>query len=175
MIKNKAKRRKQTEDTHIESERRHYRLSRWNLWKLWQFVKITGLFSVAVYTPNSDPISDVHWLVRRKIGSAVRGCAKLVDIRTCIENDRLVTSLVYCAIYAQLLVLRALGGASYSTGIILVVVRMAAPPAITSSALAHLVHRQWFIMHPWTRVDRWGTGGGRVPTLFIHACVDYAG
>ena len=100
----------------------------------------------AVYTPNSDPISDVHWLVRRKIGSAVRGCAKLVDIRTCIENDRLVTSLVYCAIYAQLFVLRALGGASYRTGIILVVVRMAAPPATTSSALAHLVHRQWFIM-----------------------------
>ena len=135
----------------------------------------SGLFSVAVYTPNSDPISDVHWLVRRKIGSAVRGCAKLVDIRTCIENDRLVTSLVYCTIYAQLLVLRALGGASYRTGIILVVVRMAAPPATTSSALAHLVHRQWFIMHPWTRVYRWGTGGGRVPTLFIHACVDYAG
>ena len=77
-----------------------------------------------------------------------------------IENDRLVTSLVYCAIYAQLFVLRALGGASYRTGIILVVVRMAAPPATTSSALAHLVHRQWFIMHPWTRVDRWGTGGG---------------
>ena len=111
-----------------------------------------------MYTPNSDPISDVHWLVRRKIGSAVRDCAKLVDIRTCIENDRLVTSLVYCAIYAQLLVLRALGGASYRTGIILVV-RMAAPPATTNSALAHLVHRQWFIMHPWTRVDRWGTGG----------------
>ena len=106
----------------------------------------SGLFSVAVYTPNSDPISDVHWLVRRKIGSAVRGCAKLVDIRTCIENDRLVTSLVYCAIYAQLLVLRALCGASYRTGIILVVVRMAAPPATTSSALAHL-----------------------------HACVDYVG
>ena len=119
----------------------------------------SGLFLVAVYTHNSDPISDVHWLVRRKIGSAVRGCAKLVDIRTCIENDRLVTSLVYCAIYAQLLVLRALGGASYRTGIILVVVRMAASPATTSSALAHLVHRQWFIMHPWTRVDRWGTGG----------------
>ena len=95
-----------------------------------------------MYTPNSDRISDVHWLVRRKIGSAVRGCAKLVDIRTCIENDRLVTSLVYCAIYAQLLVLRALGGASYRTGIILVVVRMAAPPATTSS------------------VDRRGTGGG---------------
>ena len=100
----------------------------------------SGLFSVAVYTPNSDPISDVHWLVRRKIGSAVRGCATLFDIRTCIENDRLVTSLVYCAIYAQLLVLRALGGASYRTGVILVVVRMAAPPATTSSSLAHLVH-----------------------------------
>ena len=70
-----------------------------------------------------------------------------------------MTSLVYCAIYAQLLVLRALGGASNRTGIILVVVRMAAPPATTSSALAHLVHRQWFIMHPWTRADRWGTGG----------------
>ena len=41
----------------------------------------SGLFSVADYTPNSDPISYVHWLVRRKIGSAVRGCAKLVDIR----------------------------------------------------------------------------------------------
>ena len=110
----------------------------------WQksFLRInlkSGLFSVAVYTPNSDPISDVHWLVRRKIGSAVSGCAKLVDIRTCIENDRLVTSLVYCAIYAQLLVLRALGGASYRTGIILVVVSMAAPLATTSSALAH-----WF-------------------------------
>ena len=99
----------------------------------------SGLFSVAVYTPNSDPISDVHWLVRRKIGSAVRGCAKLV--RTCIENDSLVTSLVYCAIYAQLLVLSALGGASYRTGMILVV-RIAAPPATSSSALAHLVHRQ---------------------------------
>ena len=83
-------------------------------------------------------------------------------IRTCIENDRLVTSLVYCAIYAQLLVLRALGGASYRTGIILVVVvvRMAAPPATTSSALAHLVHRQWFIMHPWTRVRCRSVGDG---------------
>ena len=134
----------------------------------------SGLFSVAVYTPNSDPISDVHWLVRRKIGSAVRGCAKLVDIRTWIENDRLVTSLVYCAIYAQLLVLRALGGASHRTGSILVVVRMAAPPATTSSALAwlaHLVHRQWFIMHPWTRVDRWGTGGGtRLDAINTRLC-----
>ena len=124
--------------------------------------------------PGGKRILAKNLLRIRKIGIAVRGCAKLVDIRTCIENDRLVTSLVYCAIYAQLLVLRALGGASYRTGIILVVVRMAAPPATTSSALAHLVHRQWFIMHPWTRVDRWGTGG-RVPTLFIHACVDYAG
>ena len=129
------------------------------------------IFSVAVYTPNSDPISDVHWLVRCKIGSAVRGCAKLVDIRTCIENDRLVTSLVYCAIYAQLLVLRALGGASYRTGIILVVVRMAAPPATTSSALAHLVHRQWFIMHPWTRVDRWGSGGGDESRRYLYTPV----
>ena len=126
---------------------------------------------------GAEPRRQTHFgknLLRiRKIGIAVRGCAKLVDIRTCIENDILVTSLVYCAIYA--LVLRALGGASYRIGIILVVVRMAAPPATTSSALAHLVHRQWFIMHPWTRVDRWGTGGGRVPTPFIHACVDYAG
>ena len=46
-----------------------------------------------------------------------------------IDNDRLVTSLVYCAIYDQLLVLRALGGASYRTCIILVVVRMTAPLA----------------------------------------------
>ena len=90
----------------------------------------SGLYSVAVYTPNSDPISDVHWLVRRKIGSAVRGCAKLVDIWMLnIENDRLVTSLFYCAIYAQLLVLRTLGGASYRNGIILVVC-MAAPLAV---------------------------------------------
>ena len=66
----------------------------------------SGLFSVAVYTPNSDPISDVHWLVRRKIGSAVRGCAKLVDIRTCIENDRLVTSLVYAPVPLRPAVLR---------------------------------------------------------------------
>ena len=68
----------------------------------------SGLFSVAVYTPNSDPISDVHWLVRRNkcMGSAVRGCTKLVDIRMLnIEND--------CD--------------SYRTGIILVV--MAAPLA----------------------------------------------
>ena len=118
-----------------------------------------------MYTPNSDPgpRSDKRrslvGTAQFKIGNAVRGCAKFVDIRTCIENDRLVTSLVYFAIYAQLLVLRAIGGASYRTGIILVVVRMAVPPATTSSALAHLVHRQWFIMHPWTRVDRWGRGG----------------
>ena len=110
-------------------------------------------------------------LARTPVGSAVRGCAKLVDIRTCIENHRLVTSLVYCAIYAQLLVLRALGGASCRTGIILVVVRMAAPPATTSSALAHLVHRQWFIVHPWTRVDRWGTGGGTRPdAIYTRLC-----
>ena len=36
----------------------------------------SGPFSVTVYTPNSDPISDVHWLLQRKIGSVVRGCAK---------------------------------------------------------------------------------------------------
>ena len=79
----------------------------------WQINLKSGRFSVAVYTPISDPISDVHWLVRRKIGSAVRGCAKLVDIRMLnIENDGLMTSLVYCAIYAQLLVLRAFGRAS---------------------------------------------------------------
>ena len=90
----------------------------------------SGLFLVAVYTPISDPINDVHWLVRHKMGSDVCGCAKLVDIRMLnIDNDRLVTSLVYCAIYAQLLVLRAFGGASYRTGIILVVVRMVAPLA----------------------------------------------
>ena len=52
----------------------------------------SGIFSVAVYTTHFDPISDVHWLVRRNIGSAVRGWAKLVDIRMPnIENDRLVT------------------------------------------------------------------------------------
>ena len=134
------------------------------------------LFSVAVYTPNSDPgpRSDKRrslvGTAQFKIGSAVRGCAKFVDIRTCIENDRLVTSLVYCAIYAQLLVLRAIGGASYRSGIILVVVRMAAPPATTSSALAHLVHRQWFIMHPWTRVDRWGAGGTRTDAIYTRLC-----
>ena len=66
-------------------------------------------FSVAVYTPNSDPISDVHWLLQRKI-SVVRGCEKkLVDIRK-------------------------VSGCSTSrmtdpSGIILVVVRMAAPLA----------------------------------------------
>ena len=36
----------------------------------------SGPFSVAVYTPNSNPISDVHWLLQRKIGSVVRGCEK---------------------------------------------------------------------------------------------------
>ena len=36
----------------------------------------SGPYSVAVYTPNSDPISDVHWLLQRKIGSVVRGCEK---------------------------------------------------------------------------------------------------
>ena len=40
----------------------------------------SALFSVAVYTPNSYPISDVHWLVRCKIGSAVHGCEKNVLI-----------------------------------------------------------------------------------------------
>ena len=81
-----------------------------------------------------------------------------------------MTSLVYCAIYAQLLVLRALGGASYRTGIILVVGRMAAPPANTSSALAHLVHRQWFIMHPWTRVEE-GDGGGDASRRYLYTPV----
>ena len=130
-----------------------------------------------MYTPNSDPgpRSDKRrslvGTAQFKIGSAVRGCAKFVDIRTCIENGRPVTSLVYCAIYAQLLVLHAIGGASYRTGIILVVVRMAAPPATTSSALAHLVHRQWFIMHLWTRVDRLGTGGGTRPdAIYTRLC-----
>ena len=41
-----------------------------------------------------------------EIGSDVRGCDKLFDI-----HDRLMTSLVYCAIYARLL--RTLGGASF--------------------------------------------------------------
>ena len=60
---------------------------------LWQINLKSGIFSVAVYTPISDPISVVQWLVRRKIGSAVRGCAKLVDIRMLnIENDGLMTS-----------------------------------------------------------------------------------
>ena len=75
----------------------------------------SGLFSVAVYTPNSDPISDVHWLVRRNncMGSAVRACTKLVDIRMLnIEND--------CD--------------SYRTGIILVV--LSSHGGATSSALA---------------------------------------
>ena len=75
----------------------------------------SGLFSVAVYTPNSDPISDVHWLVRRNncMGNAVRGCTKRVDIRMLnIEND--------CD--------------SYRTGIILVV--LSSHGGATSSALA---------------------------------------
>ena len=75
----------------------------------------SGLFSVAVYTPNSDPISDVHWLVRRNncMDSAVRGCTKLVDIRMLnIEND--------CD--------------SYRTGILLVV--LSSHGGATSSALA---------------------------------------
>ena len=127
----------------------------------------SGLFSVAVYTPNSDPISDVHWLVGPTAQD--RQCCPWL-CKTCIENDRLVTSLVYCAIYAQLLVLHALGGASYRTGIILVVVRMAAPLATTSNELAHLVHREWFIMHPWTRVDRWGTGGTRPDAIYTRLC-----
>ena len=51
--------------------------------------------------------------------------------------------------------LRTLGGASYLTGIILVV-RRAAPLA------ARLDHRQWwFIMHPWALIGG-GTGGGGV-------------
>ena len=36
----------------------------------------SGPFSVASYTPNSDPINDVHWLLQRKIGSVVCGCEK---------------------------------------------------------------------------------------------------
>ena len=48
---------------------------------------------------------------------------------------------------------------------------MAAPLATTSSALAHLVHRQWFIMHPWTRVDRWGTGGGDACRRYLYTPV----
>ena len=69
----------------------------------------SGPFSVAVYTPNSDPISDVQWLLQRKIGSVVRGCEKLVDIRIAsgCSTSRMIGS----------------------SGIILVVVRMAAPLA----------------------------------------------
>ena len=54
----------------------------------------SGPFSVAVYTPNSDPISDVHWLLQRKVGSVVRGCEKNLLIYPDgvrmfdIENDR---------------------------------------------------------------------------------------
>ena len=43
---------------------------------VWKINSKSGPFSVTVYTPNSDPISDVHWLLQRKIGSVVRGCAK---------------------------------------------------------------------------------------------------
>ena len=32
----------------------------------------SGIFLVAVHSPNSDQINDAHWLVRRKIVSAVR-------------------------------------------------------------------------------------------------------
>ena len=71
-----------------------------------------------------------------------------------------MTSLFYCAIYAQLLVLRSLGGASYRTGIILVVVRMAAPPATTSSeyklnkvmyTILYNLHCKNVYLSPWIR------------------------
>ena len=69
----------------------------------------SGPFSVAVYTPNSDPINDVHWLLQRKIGSVVRGCEKnVLNIR-----------MVGCSTSRMI----------DSSGIILVVVRMAAPLA----------------------------------------------
>ena len=111
-----------------------------------------------MYTPISDPICDVHWLVRRKIGSAVRGCAKLVDIRMLnIENDGLMTSLVYCAIYAQLLVLRALGGAWYYTS-------SSSRGGATSSALKSLILVHHASMDPCRSVGDGGMGGGRVPT-----------
>ena len=48
---------------------------------------------------------------------------------------------------------------------------MAAPLATTSNALAHLVHRQWFIVHPWTRVDRWGTRGGDASRRYLYTPV----
>ena len=90
----------------------------------------SGLFSVAVYTPNSDPISDVHWLIRHKIGSAVRGCAKLVDIRMLnIENDyRLVTSITGTTCPRWRLLSQWYYTSSSSHG------------GATSSALAHLDH-----------------------------------
>ena len=66
----------------------------------------SGPFSVAVYTPNSHPINDVHWLLQRKIGSVVRGCEKNLLISGC-STSRMIDS----------------------SGIILVVVRMAAPLA----------------------------------------------
>ena len=78
-----------------------------------------------MYAPNSDKRRSLVG-TRRKMGSDVGGCAKLVDIRMLnIANDGLVMSLVYCAIYAQLLVLQW-----------------------RLLSLAHLGHCQWFIMHP---------------------------
>ena len=66
----------------------------------------SGPFSVAVNTPNSDPISDVHWLLQPKVGVAVK---TLFDIRMAsgFSTSRMIDS----------------------SGIILVVVRMAAPLA----------------------------------------------
>ena len=61
----------------------------------------SGPFSVAVYTPNSDPISDIHWLLQRKVGSVVRGCEKNLLIYPDgvrmfdIENDRPVSLVLY--------------------------------------------------------------------------------
>ena len=51
----------------------------------------SGPFSVAVYTPNSDPINDVHWLLQRKIGSVVRGCEKNLLISGC-STSRMIGS-----------------------------------------------------------------------------------
>ena len=53
------------------------------------FCKLT-LFGRRCSFAISDPISDVHWLVRRRIGSAARGCAKLVAIR--MLNMRVIDS-----------------------------------------------------------------------------------
>ena len=97
----------------------------------------SGPFSVAVYTPNSDPISDVHWLLQRKIGSVVRGCEKNLLISGWRPD------------------VRHRGGA-------------------TSSALANLDHSLTLVHHASMGVDRGGRDGGRVPTLFLQACVDYA-